>query len=211
MMNETGRVLSLLLEGKFICQVTDEEAWRFLKSRHSVATIEPHLALLNRSLASTADGEVFFCAYNTLGEAERKVLQQQFQDVATNLVPLVEWLMLVQQASESDIPLTMGAALRLSELQTVIEDTPAYAEQLGKISRYRLFNSASVNLDGQLKQVFKRLTDLGYLYKPNIEKQIYLATGKVEHLYEMIKFIDETESLSLAEQADAAITQGNLL
>ena len=211
MMNETGRVLSLLLEGKFICQVTDEEAWRFLKNRSNAAAIAPHLALLNRSLASTADGEVFFCAYTTLGEAERKVLQQQFQDVAANLVPLVEWLMLVQQASESDIPLTMGAALRLSELQTVIEDTPAYAEQLEKISRYRLFNSTSVNLDGQLKQVFKRLTDLGYLYKPNTEKQIYLATGKVEHLYEMIKFIDETESLSLAEQADAAITQGNLL
>lgn len=211
MMNETGRVLSLLLEGKFICRVTDEEAWRFLKNRSNAAAIDPHLALLNRSLASTADGEVFFCAYTTLGEAERKVLQQQFQDVAANLVPLVEWLMLVQQASESDIPLTMGAALRLSELQTVIEDTPAYAEQLEKISRYRLFNSTSVNLDGQLKQVFKRLTDLGYLYKPNTEKQIYLATGKVEHLYEMIKFIDETESLSLAEQADAAITQGNLL
>lgn len=211
MMNEAGRVLSLLLEGKFICQVTDEEAWRYLKRRDNVQTLEPHLALLNRSLATTADGEVFFCAYTTLGDAERKVLQQQFQDIASNLIPLVEWLMLIQQASESDIPLTMGGALRLSELQSVIEDTPAYAEQLEKISRYRLFNSTSVNLDGQLKQVFKRLTDLGYLHKPNSEKQIYLATGKIEHLYEIIRFIDETESLSLAEQADAAISQGNLL
>lgn len=211
MMTEQGRVVSRLLQGDFICQISDEEAWRFLKSRDNAQKLEPHLNLLNRTLATTGDGDVFFAAYLTLGDEERKVLTVQFQETASSLVPLVEWLLLVQQASESDVPVTMGNAIRLNELQTTIEDTPAYAEQLEKISRYRLFNSASVNLDGQLKQVFKRLTDLGYLVKPNPDKQIYLATGKVEHLYEMIKFIDETESLSLSEQAEAAIQQGSLL
>lgn len=211
MMTEQGRVVSKLLQGEFICQVSDEEGWRYLKRRDSAEQIEPHLNLLNRTLASTAEGEVFFAGYLTLGDDERKVLHQQFQETATGLVPLVEWLLLVQQASESDMPVTMGNAIRLNELQSTIEDTPAYAEQLEKISRYRLFGSTSVNLDGQLKQVFKRLTELGYLLKPNSEKQIYLATGKVEHLYEMIRFIDETESLSLSEQAEAAIQQGSLL
>jgi len=211
MMTEQGRVLSALLQGTFICQVTDEEAWRFLKNREKAQQLEPHLALLNRTLSSTAEGDVFFASYLTIGEAERKILTQQFQDTASNLVPLVEWLLLVQQANESDMPVTMGNAIRLNELQTTIEDTPAYAEQLEKISRYRMFGSTSVNLDGQLKQVFKRLTDMGYLTKPNSEKQIYLATGRIEHLYEMLRFIDETEALSLSEQADAAITQGSLL
>lgn len=211
MMTEQGRVLSTLLQGTFICQVTDEEAWRFLKNRDKAQQLEPHLTLLNRTLSSTADGEVFFASYLTIGDEERKVLTQQFQDIASNLVPLVEWLLLVQQANESDMPVTMGNAIRLNELQTTIEDTPAYAEQLEKISRYRMFGSTSVNLDGQLKQVFKRLTEMGYLVKPNPEKQIYLATGKVEHLYEMLRFIDETEALSLSEQAEAAISQGSLL
>ena len=211
MMTEQGYVLSALLQGAFICQVTDEEAWRFLKSRDNAQQLETHLNLLNRTLSTTADGDVFFASYLTIGEPERTVLTQQFQDTASNLIPLVEWLLLVQQASESDMPVTMGNAIRLNELQTTIEDTPAYAEQLEKISRYRMFGSTSVNLDGQLKQVFKRLTELGYLSKPNSEKQIYLATGKVEHLYEMIRFIDETEALSLSEQAEAAISQGSLL
>lgn len=211
MMTEQGRVLSKLLGGVFICQVTDEDAWRYLKTSDNAQQIEPHLNLLNRTLATTGEGDVFFAAYQTITDDERKVLTQQFQETTSGLVPLVEWLLLVQQASESDVPVTMGSALRLNELQSVIEDTPAYAEQLEKISRYRLFNSSSVNLDGQLKQVFKRLTDMGYLFKPNPDKQIYLATGKVEHLYEMIRFIDETESLSLSEQADAAVQQGSLL
>jgi hypothetical protein len=74
-----------------------------------------------------------------------------------------------------------------------------------------MFGSTSVNLDGQLKQVFKRLTEMGYLIKPNPDKQIYLGTGKIEHLYEMLRFIDETEALSLSEQAEAAISQGSLI
>ena len=211
MMTEQGRVLSALLQGAFICQVTDEESWRFLKSRDNAAQLEPHLALLNRTLSTTAEGDVFFASFLTIGENERKVLTQQFQDTASNLVPLVEWLLLVQQANESDMPITMGSAIRLNELQTTIEDTPAYAEQLEKISRYRMFGSTSVNLDGQLKQVFKRLTEMGYLIKPNPDKQIYLGTGKIEHLYEMLRFIDETEALSLSEQAEAAISQGSLI
>ncbi|MCZ8528130.1 condensin complex protein MksE [Alteromonas sp. PRIM-21] len=211
MMTEQGRVLSALLQGAFICQVTDEEAWRFLKSRDNAAQLEPHLALLNRTLSTTAEGDVFFASFLTIGENERKVLTQQLQDTASNLVPLVEWLLLVQQANESDMPITMGSAIRLNELQTTIEDTPAYAEQLEKISRYRMFGSTSVNLDGQLKQVFKRLTEMGYLIKPNPDKQIYLGTGKIEHLYEMLRFIDETEALSLSEQAEAAISQGSLI
>ena len=211
MMTEQGRVLSALLQGAFICQVTDEEAWRYLKSRDNAAQLEPHLALLNRTLSTTAEGDVFFASFLTIGENERKVLTQQFQDTASNLVPLVEWLLLVQQANESDMPITMGSAIRLNELQTTIEDTPAYAEQLEKISRYRMFGSTSVNLDGQLKQVFKRLIEMGYLIKPNPDKQIYLGTGKIEHLYEMLRFIDETEALSLSEQAEAAISQGSLI
>ncbi|WP_026375823.1 condensin complex protein MksE [Aestuariibacter salexigens] len=211
MITEQGRVLEKLLSGQFICQISDEDAWRYIKNKANVDKLEPHLNLLNRTLCSSAEGEVFFAAYKTLGDAERKELAQQFQDTAANLMPLVEWLLLVQQANGADVPVSIGTALRLNELQSAIEDTPAFAEQLEKISRYRMFGSTSVSLDGQLKQVFKRLTDLGYLLKPNPDKQIFIATGKIEHLYEVLKFIDETESLSLTEQAESAVQQGRLI
>ncbi|WP_100643950.1 hypothetical protein [Alteromonas facilis] len=211
MMTEQGRVLSSLLEGHFVCQVSNEEAWRYLKQAANREALEPHLNLLNRTLASTVDGDVFYAAYQALGEGERKAIGSQFQEVASSLRPLVDWLLLVQQANGSDVPVTMGTPIRLAELQTIIEDTPAFAEQLEKLSRYRLFGSTSTQTDGQLKQVFKRLCDLGYLIKPNPDKQIFIATGKVDYLYEVLRFIDETESLSLAEQAESASQQGSLL
>lgn len=211
MISEQGRVLELLLSGKFICQVSDEDAWRYLKTTANREAIGAQLGILNRTLAQAADGEVFYAAYQTLSETERGVLSEQFQEITANLMPLVEWLLLVQEASGADVPVAQGSAIRMSELQSVIEDTPAFAEQLEKISRYRLFGSTSTHLDGQLKQVFKRLTDLGYLLRPNQDKQIYLATGKIEYLYDVIRFIDETESLSLAEQAESAVQQASLL
>ena len=161
MITEQGRVLELLLSGKFICQTLDEDAFRYLQSSANRLEIEEQLAVLNRHLSSAAEGEVYFASYQTLGENERKQLSSQFQEVSSHLLPMVEWLLMVQEAMGKDMPLTQGMVIRLNELQTVVEDTPAYAEQLAKISRYALFGSKAVELDAQLKLIFKRLVELG--------------------------------------------------
>lgn len=206
----TGAIIERLLKGEFICRTTDEEGWRALKSAGTRERVEDYLNQINRTIGSAGEGEVFFCGYLQLGDAERKVISSQFKDICNALIPLVEWLVLVQEASGQDAPLSEGAAVRLNELMIRIEDTPAFREQLAKISHYRLFGSTSSNVDAQIKLVFKRLVDLGYLARPNKEKQIFIATGKLDYLYEVIRFIDETEGLSLEAQAETS-TQRDLV
>lgn len=206
----TGALIELLLKGEFICRTTNEEGWRALKNSSTRERVEAYLNQINRTVASAAEGDVFFCGYLQLGDAERKVISSQFKDICQALIPLVEWLVLVQEASGQDAPLSEGAPVRLTELQSRIEDTPAFREQLAKLSQYRLFGSTSTNSDAQIKLVFKRLVELGYLVRPNVEKQIYIATGKLDYLYEVIRFIDETEGLSLEAQAETA-TQRDLI
>lgn len=211
MITEQGRVLELLLSGQFICQTLDEDAHRYLQSSANREIVNEQLGVLNRHLSSAAEGEVYFASYVHLADEERKVLSSQFQEISGHLMPLVEWLLLVQEAMATDIPLTQGTLLRLNELQTVIEDTPAFAEQIAKIARYALFGSKANEIDAQLKLIFKRLVELGYLVRPNIDKQIYKATGKIDYLFEVIKFIDETENLSLAARAEDAMSQTSLI
>lgn len=211
MITELGRVLELLLSGKFICQTVDEDAYRFLQSSDNRAQLESHLSILNRQLSSAADSEVYFLSYHMLNDPERKHLSAQFHEVSNHLMPLIEWLLLVQDASGTDVPLTQGSIIRLNELQTTIEDTPAFAEQLAKIARYALFGSKANELDAQLKLIFKRLVELEYLVKPNADKQIYTATGKLDYLFDVVKFIDESENLSLNARAEDAMAQNNLL
>jgi len=206
----TGALIELLLKGEFICRTTNEEGWRALKNSSTRERVEAYLNQINRTVASAAEGDVFFCGYLQLGDAERKVISSQFKDICQALIPLVEWLVLVQEASGQDAPLSEGAPVRLTELQSRIEDTPAFREQLAKLSQYRLFGSTRTNSDAQIKLVFKRLVELGYLVRPNAEKQIYIATGKLDYLYEVIRFIDETEGLSLEAQAETA-TQRDLI
>ncbi|QQE87778.1 hypothetical protein E0E54_17265 [Azotobacter chroococcum] len=213
MLSTKGQVIERLLKGDFICRTTDEDGWRFLRNAANRAQVDDYLAQLNRLVAqvgANADGEVFFCGYRQLGEDERKVIGQQFRDICNALTPLAEWLVLVQEAGAQDAPLTEGTPVRLNELQSIVEDTPAFREQLARISHYRLFGSTSASVDGQIKQVFKRLCELGYLTRPNPDKQIYLATGKLDYLYEVIRFIDETESLDLEGRAESA-SQGQLI
>jgi hypothetical protein len=211
MISEQGRVLELLLSGEFVCQTKDEDAYRYLLSSANREEIERNLNIMNRHLASAADGEVYFAAYQTLGEAERGHITSQFHEVANHLMPLIEWLLVVQEAMGNDMPLSQGVNIRLNELQTIVEDTPAYSEQISKIARYSLFGSQSKELDAQLKLIFKRLVEQGYLVKPNQDKQIYTATGKIDYLFDVIKFIDETENLQLAQKAEDAISQASLL
>ncbi|MGY5450643.1 hypothetical protein ACVFI8_06815 [Agarivorans sp. MS3-6] len=206
-MSETGRILEALLGGQFICQISDEDGFTFLAEDANRERIDSHLHVLNRRLASACEGELYFCAYRELGDNEHRVISQQFNDIAGSLLPLTEWLILSQEAQGQDSPISAGSALRLSELQTVVEDTPALREQLAKISQYKLFGSTSSQVDSQLKQVFKRLCEQGYLIRPNQEKQIYIATAKVDYIFEVISFIDEAEGLHLEQQAMDAIGQ----
>ncbi|QDP01611.1 condensin complex protein MksE [Thalassotalea sp. PS06] len=211
MMSLKGRVLEVLLSGGFICKTSDELAFQYLKNHEHFAEIERQLNTMNRTLATANDGNLYFSAYQVIDTEERKQLSTQFRDIANSLLPLAEWLVLVQEARGDNAPLTEGSVIRVTELQTVIEDTPAFVEQLAKIARYSLFNSTSSAVDSQLKQIFKRLVETGYLLRPNPENQIYLATGKIDYLFDVIRFIDESEKLGLEQQAELAIKQGDLL
>jgi len=214
MLSANGQVIEHLLRGAFICRTSDEDSWRQLKNPAHREQIETHLNVLNRTIGESgagSDSEVFFCGYLHLGEEERKLVSLQFRDIVNGLIPLTQWLMLVQEAEGKDAPLSEGTPVRLNELQTTIEDTPAFREQLSKLSRFRLFGSQSTSVEGQIKQVFKRLVELGYLLRPNQEKQNYIATGKIDYLYEVIRFINETEALDLEAHAEAATAQGSLI
>lgn len=211
MISQQGIVLEKLLSGLFICEITDEDSFRFLKVSSNREAISQQLNVLNRQLSSAADEQVYYASYQTIGDSEREKLTKQFEDVSNHLLPLIEWLLLVQEALNKDLSLSQGMNLRLNELQTVIEDTPAYAEQLNKISRYAMFGSKAAELDAQLKLIFKRLVELGYLIKPNQDKQIYTVTGKIDYLFDVLKFIDETEQLGVSKKAEDAMSQTHLL
>jgi len=112
-----------------------------------------------------------------------------------SLLPLLEWMQLVQEALGRDGALTAGDTIKLQEFVLKTEDNQSLRQRLAALASDRFFNSQSDALDSQIKQVFRRLKEKGYLLQPHSERQYYIVTSKIDYLIELIRFIRDEEHL----------------
>lgn len=194
-MLQHGPLLERLLAGEFICQVTDEDAFRHLSNEQTQQEINHYLRPLNRRLVATDDSSVFFLGYHELSKDAREQLSSQFALTVQSLLPLLEWLQLVQETLGRDSALTAGDTIKLQEFVLRTEDNQSLRQRLNQLASDRFFNSQSEQLDNQVKLIFRRLKEHGYLLQPHHDRQYYIVTGKIDYLIEVIRFIRDEEHL----------------
>ena len=79
-------------------------------------------------------------------------------------------------------------------------DNQSLIQRLALLANDKLFKSASEKPDMQIKQVFKRIKELGYLHQPHKDRLFFIVTGKVEQLIELVRFIKDEENLPIDEE-----------
>lgn len=204
-MIEHGPLLERLLAGEFVCAVSDENAFRHLTNEETRDAIDDYLRPLNRRLASNDEGSVYFLAWRQLNEAAREQLSRQLSDTVNSLLPLLEWLQLVQEALGRDTLAAPGDVLKPAEFSAKCEDNQSLRERLERLATDSFFGSQSDQLDAQVKQLFKRLKEHGYLLQPHTERQVFVVTGKIDYLIEVVRFIRDEENLPIdAEREEGA-------
>ncbi|MAX33627.1 MAG: hypothetical protein CME72_11265 [Halomonadaceae bacterium] len=208
-MIEHGPLIERLLAGNFICAVSDENAFRRLQDEQVREQLDTYLRPLNRRLAANPANSVYFLAWRNLNDEAREQLSQQLGETLHSLLPLLEWLRLVQEALGRDALVAPGDVLKPAEFSAKCEDNQSLRERLERLATDSFFGSQSEQLDAQLKQVFKRLKEHGYLLQPHADRQVYLVTGKVDYLIDLVRFIRDEENLPIDEEAPA--TQEALL
>ncbi|MCH8536788.1 MAG: hypothetical protein LAT66_03360 [Alkalimonas sp.] len=194
-MIQHGPLLERLLAGDFICQVSDEDAFRHLSNEQTQQEINHYLRPLNRRLVSNDDHSVFYLGYHELNKNAREHLSSQFALTVQSLLPLLEWLQLVQETLGRDSALTAGDTIKLQEFVLRTEDNQSLRQRLQTLASDRFFNSQSEQLDSQVKLIFRRLKEHGYLLQPHAERQYYVVTGKIDYLLDVIRFIRDEEQL----------------
>lgn len=194
-MLQHGPLLERLLAGDFICQVTDEDAFRRLSIEQTQQEINHYLRPLNRRLVANDDNSVFFLGYHELTKEAREQLSSQFALTVQSLLPLLEWLQLVQETMGRDSALTAGDTIKLQEFILRTEDNQSLRQRLNQLAGDRFFNSQSEQLDNQIKLIFRRLKEHGYLLQPHQDRQYYIVTGKIDYLIDVIRFIRDEEHL----------------
>ncbi|WP_301585195.1 condensin complex protein MksE [Halomonas alkaliantarctica] len=204
-MIEHGPLLERLLAGEFVCAVSDDNAFRHLTNEETRDAIDDYLRPLNRRLASNDEGSVYFLAWRQLNETAREQLSRQLSDTANSLLPLLEWLQLVQEALGRDTLAAPGDVLKPAEFSAKCEDNQSLRERLERLATDSFFGSQSDQLDAQVKQLFKRLKEHGYLLQPHTERQVFVVTGKIDYLIEVVRFIRDEENLPIdAEREEGA-------
>ncbi len=198
-MLQHGPLLERLLAGDFICRITDEDAYRHLSNEQTQQDINHYLRPLNRRLVSNDDQSVYFLGYYELSKEAREQLSQQFAQTVQSLLPLLEWLQLVQETLGRDCALTAGDTIKLQEFVLRTEDNQSLRQRLNTLASDRFFNSQSEQLDSQVKLIFRRLKEHGYLLQPHADRQYYIVTGKIDYLIDVIRFIRDEEHLPVED------------
>jgi hypothetical protein len=196
-MIEHGPLLERLLEGEFICSITDEHNFHKLQNDELVEDFNHFLRPLNRRVAKNDDGSVYFLAYCDLTQDARQHLNHQFANTVQSLLPMLEWMQLVQEALGRDGALSAGDTIKLQDFESKVVDNQSLIQRLSQLANDKVFKSTSDKPDMQIKQVFKRIKELGYLYQPHKDRLFYRVTGKIEQLIELVRFIKDEENLPI--------------
>jgi hypothetical protein len=196
-MIEHGPLLERLLEGEFICAVTDQHSFHKLQNESLVDDLNHFLRPLNRRVAKNDDGSVYFLAYCDLTQNARQHLSHQFTNTVQSLLPMLEWMQLVQEALGRDGALSAGDTIKLQDFESKVVDNQSLLQRLAHLANDKVFKSSSDKADMQIKQVFKRIKELGYLHQPHKDRLFFIVTGKIEQLIELVRFIKDEENLPI--------------
>lgn len=199
-MMEHGALIELLLRGQFICPVTQETYYRQLQDENLVEAINDYLQPLNRRLVFSADRSVAYLSWCHVTDALREQLAQHVSEVYRSLLPLLEWMLLVQEVLGRDGVVTAGDLLKQAEFVLRCEDNASLRERLNKLAGDRFFNSTSDDVALQVRQIFRRLLEHGYVIQPSSERQVFCVTGKIDYLIELVRFLKDEENLPIEDE-----------
>ncbi|MCK5666269.1 MAG: hypothetical protein KAI17_22415, partial [Thiotrichaceae bacterium] len=125
-----------LLQGEFICEVTDEAGFQYLQNQENLFLIEDYLQRINYRLASTQNKLAFYAAYIEIDSAARQDIRKVFQQFRLELHPVVEWLDMMMACLKQDTTLSPGDTLALSSLLQVMENNQALADRLQAFAKF---------------------------------------------------------------------------
>ncbi len=199
-----------LLQGSFVCEISDEAGFQYLQEQENFFSIEDYLRRLNYRLAVTQNKLAYYAAYIEIDTSERNDIRKVFQQFRLELHPVVEWLDMMMACLKQDSVLSPGDTLALSSLLQVMENNQALADRLQAFAKFKDFSSSEDSIKGRLEKLLNTLHKWGYLQLANRDTFIYQVTGKLDYFYQSLQFIQEHEEIPIEQEEQDEISQGSV-
>src|SRR5699024_5022384 len=133
-MMQYGPLLETLLSGQFICPVTNDTFFRQLQSDDVLSAINDYLRPLNRCVVFSEDKNVAYLSWLQFDDDIRQQLGKQIAEVYQSLLPMLEWMLLVQEVSGRDAVMTANDILQANDIAQRCEDNPSLRERLTAVA-----------------------------------------------------------------------------
>ncbi len=206
--NLKRETLEDLLEGKFISMETDADEFRYLSAEGTVEDLGSVLRELGRAIRKTRTGSAFYLVWESLGTIEQRSVRSEFREFRNTLRPVVDFLLLVMNASQSDVPLRSGDTISVSELAVRIEDNPPQRKKLEEIAT--LLGVRRETVSERTAGVLDELAKEGLTVLRNRDEQLYLVTGKIDYFYEVLDYIDSRQKITEEASESAESSEGDI-
>ena len=194
------QVTEALLQGQFICPTATPDAFDYLSQAEHFKKVTDFLAQLDRELCVLEGDEIFYSAYTVVDDSNRGLIKDSFSEIRSQLRPVVEWMDMVMTALGQDMPIRARDEIRLQNLLNAIEQEPSLTEQMNRLTQLSFFKTTKTNITDQLSWILQQLEKHDYLVKPNPQGTLYIVTGKMNYLHQLIAFLNDAEALGLDKQ-----------
>jgi len=200
-------VVKQLLQGVFICEVSHQEAFNYLKNPDKVQAVEAFLTQIGYRLATTQNQLAFYAAYQQIDSNNQADIKRIFQQFRLELHPVLEWLDMMMSCLHQDSALASGDTLSFSSLLQVIEQNQALADRLLSFTKFKDFAGNDDSIKARLEKLLATLHKWGYLKQANRDLLIYQVTGKLDYFYQALQFIQEHEQIPIDQPEEDAMQE----
>jgi hypothetical protein len=200
-------VIKQLLQGVFICEVSHDEAFHYLKNPDKLQAVEAFLAQIGYRLATTQNQLAFYAAYQQIDSTNQGDIKRIFQQFRLELHPVLEWLDMMMSCLHQDSALAPGDTLSFSSLLQVIEQNQALADRLLSFTKFKDFAGNDDSIKARLEKLLGTLHKWGYLKQANRDLLIYQVTGKLDYFYQALQFIQEHEQIPIDQAEEDSIQE----
>jgi Zn-dependent oligopeptidase len=201
------QVTEALLSGQFICPTAFPDAFDYLAKADNFKKVADFLAQLERELCVLEGEEIYYSAYSSVDDNNRGKIKEAFSEIRSQLRPVVEWMDMMMTVMGQDMPIRARDEIRLHQLLNIIEHEPSLCEQMNRLTQSGMFKTSKPNITEQLSWILQKLEQAGYLVKPNPQGALYIVTGKMNYLHQIIAFLNDAENLELDKHADEKNSQ----
>ena len=207
----SARVLKLLLAGEYICPVRYRIEFELLGDNSEREEVDAWLLSLGMRLARLGDEGAFFLAHDHIGQKEITQVKNELLKFRDEYGPAVLLLDFIRQADAGRVQLSPGEYIVLYQLEAAVSQSSMLETQLkgllGVITNAAMRNTNHENL----RRLLDHLARDGYLVLANKDTGAYQVTGKIEQLYAVLQFLDESKVVPDTEVDDREEVQEDLV